>query len=40
MADFIAKYGEEPEEVSPNKLGLSIEIPIVWEYEPVFVKTL
>ena len=37
MADFIAK--SQPD-VTSNKLGLSIEIPIAWEYEPVFVKTL
>ena len=37
MAVFIAK--SQPEDTS-NKLGLSIEIPIAWEYEPVFVKTL
>ena len=26
--------------MASNKLGLSIEIPIAWEYEPVFVETL
>ena len=37
MASFMNKYEQE---VASNKLGLSIEIPIAWEYEPVYVETL